>query len=320
MEKHACECCARRSPRKQDLLLTIQSCDGPRRLSRWIPSSIFESSFGDVEIYCLIGEDNVAGLSRWHRFDELKRMVKFVVLNRTGRGPAHSYRTVARLIDISATDIRKRVASGRSIRYLGTNGSGDDYPPGETLQGAKAITAEQLAASCAEFASAKKAEEIVVLDLRGISTFTDFFVICSATSEPQLKAIAGEIEGRLRDEYRIKPAAMDGFPASQWIVLDYLQVVVHIFHQEKRPFTASRIFGATPPAWTGRRWWQRRIAPNDSVSGEGVRLARRLRRLAATNSVAQFGAMARRHRGVRGARPPQTIFRPAGPKRPARES
>jgi ribosome-associated protein len=85
-------------------------------------------------------------------------------------------------------------------------------------------------------ASNKKAEEIVVLDLREISTFTDFFVICSATSEPQLKAIAGEIEGRLRKEHRIKPAAMDGFPASQWIVLDYLQVVVHIFHQEKRAF------------------------------------------------------------------------------------
>jgi ribosome-associated protein len=85
-------------------------------------------------------------------------------------------------------------------------------------------------------ASNKKAEEIVVLDLREISSFTDFFVICSATSEPHLKAIAGEIETRLRHEYRIKPAAMDGFPASHWIVLDYLQVVVHIFHQEKRAF------------------------------------------------------------------------------------
>ena len=78
----------------------------------------FRKQFGDAEIYCLIGEDNVAGLSRWHRFDDLKRMVEFVVLNRTGRAPAHPYRTIDRLIDISATDIRKRVASGRSIRYL----------------------------------------------------------------------------------------------------------------------------------------------------------------------------------------------------------
>jgi nicotinate-nucleotide adenylyltransferase len=78
----------------------------------------FRQQFKDAEIHCLIGEDNVAGLSRWHRFEELGRLVQFVVLNRTGRAPAHPYHTIDRLIDISATDIRKRVASGRSIRYL----------------------------------------------------------------------------------------------------------------------------------------------------------------------------------------------------------
>ncbi|PYK37077.1 MAG: ribosome silencing factor [Verrucomicrobia bacterium] len=98
------------------------------------------------------------------------------------------------------------------------------------------MTAENLAKICAELASNKKAENIVILDLRGISTFTDFFVICSATSEPQLKAIASEIETRLKDEQAVRPVAIDGFPASQWIVLDYLQVVVHVFHQDKRAF------------------------------------------------------------------------------------
>jgi ribosome-associated protein len=72
--------------------------------------------------------------------------------------------------------------------------------------------------------------------LAGISSFTDFFVICSGTSEPQLKAIAGEIETRLREEHGQRAAAIDGFPASQWIVLDYLEVVVHIFHRDKRAF------------------------------------------------------------------------------------
>ncbi len=87
----------------------------------------------------------------------------------------------------------------------------------------------------------------MVLDLRGISTFTDFFVICSATSEPQLRAIAGEIEGRLKKEHKIKASAMDGFPTSQWIVIDYLQVVVHIFHQEKRSFySLEDLWGDAP--------------------------------------------------------------------------
>jgi ribosome-associated protein len=91
----------------------------------------------------------------------------------------------------------------------------------------------------------------VVLDLREISTFTDFFVICSAASEPQLKAIAGEIEMRLKEDDKIRPAAVDGFPASHWIVLDYLQVVVHIFHREKRAFySLEDLWGDAPRlAW-----------------------------------------------------------------------
>jgi nicotinate-nucleotide adenylyltransferase len=66
----------------------------------------------------LIGEDNVARLSTWHRFAELSKMVQFVVLDRTGLKTEHPFPTVRRHLDISATDIRNRVARGRSIRYL----------------------------------------------------------------------------------------------------------------------------------------------------------------------------------------------------------
>ncbi|HEX8297302.1 MAG TPA: ribosome silencing factor [Chthoniobacteraceae bacterium] len=96
------------------------------------------------------------------------------------------------------------------------------------------IKAEQLARLCASIASDKKAEDIVAIDLRGISSFTDFFVICSGTSEPHLKAIASDLQGRLKQEHGASPMAVDGFPVSQWIVADYTDVVVHIFHQEKR--------------------------------------------------------------------------------------
>lgn len=86
-----------------------------------------------------------------------------------------------------------------------------------------------------------------MLDVRGISTFTDLFVICSATSEPQLKAIANEIQTRLKEDHDVRAVAMDGFPASQWIVLDYLQVVVHIFHRDKRAFySLEDLWGDAP--------------------------------------------------------------------------
>jgi nicotinate-nucleotide adenylyltransferase len=72
----------------------------------------------DSSIFCLIGEDNVEQLPRWHRFAELEKMVRFVVLDRSGKQPSHSYQLIHRRIDISATEIRRRVAHNESIRYL----------------------------------------------------------------------------------------------------------------------------------------------------------------------------------------------------------
>jgi nicotinate-nucleotide adenylyltransferase len=73
----------------------------------------------NAELFWLIGADNVSGLNKWHRIDELKKLVQFVVLDRgCGEKNARQFRVVQRNIDISATEIRKRVASGRSIRYL----------------------------------------------------------------------------------------------------------------------------------------------------------------------------------------------------------
>jgi nicotinate-nucleotide adenylyltransferase len=72
----------------------------------------------DAVIYCLIGEDNVEQLPQWHRFAELEKMVRFVVLDRSLKQPTHSYPLIHRRIDISATEIRRRVAQNESIRYL----------------------------------------------------------------------------------------------------------------------------------------------------------------------------------------------------------
>jgi nicotinate-nucleotide adenylyltransferase len=72
----------------------------------------------EAEFFYLIGEDNVARLPTWHRFAELSKMVQFVVLDRTGLKTGHPYPAIRRHLDISATDIRNRVASQQSIRYL----------------------------------------------------------------------------------------------------------------------------------------------------------------------------------------------------------
>ncbi len=88
---------------------------------------------------------------------------------------------------------------------------------------------------------------MVVLDLRGISTFTDYYVICSGQSEPQIKAIAAEIQEQLREKHQTRPAAVDGFPVSQWVILDYLSVLVHIFAGDKRDYYALEdLWGDAP--------------------------------------------------------------------------
>ena len=76
----------------------------------------------------------------------------------------------------------------------------------------------------------------MAIDLRGISTITEFFLIASGTSEPHLKALANELQDRLFKEHQIKPMAIDGFPKSQWIVAHFGEVIVHLFNDEKRAY------------------------------------------------------------------------------------
>ena len=70
------------------------------------------------ELFCLIGEDNVRELPTWRRYAELRQMVQFVVFGRDASAPPHDFPHVDRRVDISATEVRKRVAQGHSIRYL----------------------------------------------------------------------------------------------------------------------------------------------------------------------------------------------------------
>ena len=95
-----------------------------------------------------------------------------------------------------------------------------------------------LARQCVWAAQDKKALDPIILDLRNISTITDYLVICSAQSEPQIKAIANGVEQALKESLERHPLAVDGFPTSQWIVIDYGDVMFHIFHEQKRPVYA----------------------------------------------------------------------------------
>ena len=98
------------------------------------------------------------------------------------------------------------------------------------------LTPDQLADAVAELASDKKASDIVVLDLRQAAGYTDLFVICSGTSDRQVKAIHDGINQGLKEQYGILPRRVEGLGESRWVLMDYLDVVVHAFTQETREY------------------------------------------------------------------------------------
>ncbi len=96
------------------------------------------------------------------------------------------------------------------------------------------MDSKKLALLCREFADNKKAENILVLDVRKLSSVTDYFVIVTGTSQPHLRAIVEEISAKLRDEHDLRPVRAEGSKGGNWVVLDYFDVIVHVMHTEAR--------------------------------------------------------------------------------------
>jgi ribosome-associated protein len=109
------------------------------------------------------------------------------------------------------------------------------------------VNSDQLAAAIAAYADDKKAQSIVELDLRSVLDYTDFFVICSGGTERQVKAIHDGIQLGVKAQFGILPRRVEGLGQSQWVLMDYLDVVVHLFVPEVRGYYAlERLWGEVP--------------------------------------------------------------------------
>lgn len=116
------------------------------------------------------------------------------------------------------------------------------------------MDSRKLALICRELADNKKAEEIVILDVRELSSVTDYFVIASGTSEPHLRAIVDEISDKLRDEHDLRPKSVDGTLRTAWVVLDYFDVIVHIMRNDVRErYDLETLWGDAPRVKTRKR-------------------------------------------------------------------
>jgi ribosome-associated protein len=109
------------------------------------------------------------------------------------------------------------------------------------------MDSKTLALLCRSLADNKKAEDIQVLDVRKVSSVTDYFVIASGTSEPHLRAIMDEIADGLREEGETKARAVDGSLAGGWLVLDFFDVIVHIMRADvRRHYDLETLWGDAP--------------------------------------------------------------------------
>ncbi len=97
------------------------------------------------------------------------------------------------------------------------------------------MDSKEIAIACAKIADEKKAQDIIILDVEKISSITDYFVICSAINERQLHAIADEIEKQLK-KLSVTKFGMEGYREAKWVLIDYGDLIVHIFDKEIRNY------------------------------------------------------------------------------------
>jgi ribosome-associated protein len=114
------------------------------------------------------------------------------------------------------------------------------------------MTPEDIAAAIAEYASDRKALDIVQLDLRGIIGYTDYFVICSGRTDRQTKAIHDAIHEGMKSDHGRLPERVEGLSEGRWILMDYLDVVVHVFTPQTREYyRLEQLWGEAPAQMVG---------------------------------------------------------------------
>jgi ribosome-associated protein len=114
------------------------------------------------------------------------------------------------------------------------------------------MTPEEIAAAIADYASDRKALDIVQLDLREIIGYTDYFVICTGRTDRQTKAIHDAIHSGMKSEHGIFPRRVEGLTQARWILMDYLDVVVHLFTPEMREYyRLEQLWGEAPAQAVG---------------------------------------------------------------------
>ncbi len=112
---------------------------------------------------------------------------------------------------------------------------------------ATSATFRELARTSVEAILEKKGRDVLVMDMQGVSGVADVFVLCTGDSDLQIKAIADAVQDRIRERHAERPWHVEGYEFRQWVLLDYVDLVVHVFLEERRAFYGlERLWGDAP--------------------------------------------------------------------------
>jgi len=100
----------------------------------------------------------------------------------------------------------------------------------------KNINYNKLSKTITQLMLDKKATEIQIINVSKLTSLTDYFIICSSDSEPKTKAIMNHIKDKIHEKYDVKPLHLEGIENLEWVLLDYVSIVVNIFSKEKREY------------------------------------------------------------------------------------
>ena len=206
----------------------------------------------------IVGGDIALGLPSWHEPEAVLGLARLAVAERSGAGREE---IVSRLDAAfrsggAQTGVLRHAAAGHLVladpapcRAGGTDSLSRTRSRCRADRSGKALSMnpDQLAETIAAQAADKKAIDVVELDVRGVVGYTDFFLVCSGNTSRQVKAIHDGIHQALKDEHGILPRRVEGQTEATWILMDYLDVVVHIFTPEARDFyRLEQLWGEVP--------------------------------------------------------------------------
>ncbi len=214
----------------------------------------------DADLYFITGADAMAALLTWQDHEELFKLAHFVGCTRPGHeltdvsleGLPKDRITLVEIpaLTISSTDCRHRVESGEPVWYLVPDGVVQYIGKHELYREDFRMTATERAVELTQAAAAaagdKLAQDVIAFDVSELLAITDIFLLCSASSPRQVRAVQDAIEERMI-ELGAKAVRREGEREGRWVLLDFADIVVHIQHQDERVFYAlERLWSDCP--------------------------------------------------------------------------